>query len=118
MIHSNTKFKILRDHLYGRIDIMAWTERGCLTAGADGVVTLKELENGAIGTPLMSFLDRGTESLQALADALAEFGVMPKTGDNAKELAATKAHLEDMRRMANRAFDMLTFSPVVKEGVK
>lgn len=115
MIPKNVTFKIFRDYLHSRIDIMAWTERGCLIAGADGIVTFKELEDGDPGTPFMSFRDRGTESLQALADALAEFGVMPKTSDNAKELSATRAHLEDMRRMANRAFDMLTCNPAVKE---
>ncbi len=106
------KFQIFRDYLHGRVDIMAYTETGCLVSGSDGVITHKNLEAGEAGTPFMSFDRRSTECLQSLADALAEFGVMPKTGDNAKELSATRAHLEDMRRMANRAFDMLTCSPV------
>jgi len=110
----NVKFQIFRDHLHGRVDIMAYTDTGCLVAGADSIVTHKKLEDGEAGSPFMSFASRSTESLQSLADALAEFGIMPKTGDNAKELGATKAHLEDMRRMANRAFDMLTMNPVVK----
>lgn len=108
----NVEFQIHRDYIRGRIDIMAFTEDGYLVSGVDGVVTRVECEPGEMAKPFMSFAERGTESMQSLADALAKFGVMPQTNDHAKELGATKAHLEDMRRMANRAFDMLTVTSV------
>ncbi len=107
-------FQIHRDYLHGRIDIMAFTPDGYLQSGEGGAVIYVKEGDGDAATPFMSFSHRGgTQSLQSLADALAKFGVMPQVSDNAKELGATKAHLEDMRRMANRAFDLLTFNPVV-----
>ncbi len=109
MIHfqNDIRFEIHRDYLYGRVVILAFNENGYFVAGADGEVALVKVDPGSEVKPFMSFRIGATAAMQSLADALATFGVMPKFTDNAKELTATRAHLADMQRMANRAFDVL-----------
>lgn len=57
-----------------------------------------------ISVPVMSL---SKESVQSLMDELWSCGVRPSNGDgNVGQLAATKAHLEDMRKMVFDFMDL------------
>jgi len=101
------EFEIYRDYMHNAIAVIAWHEKGYLTLGAGGGLVFQEAQPGEEYQPLLSLTGNATQSLQSLADALAKFGIMPSAGDNAKELQATKAHLEDMRGMALKAFEKM-----------
>lgn len=57
--------------------------------------------------PLLVLNGLDMKALQSLADELFKMGIMPSTTDNKNELAATKAHLADMRDLALKSFNKL-----------
>lgn len=75
-----------------------------MTLKAFDSVEEKEAEQDGYSLPAMSLTK---ESVQSLMDELWACGVRPSNGDgNFGQLAATKAHLEDMRKMVFELMDL------------
>jgi hypothetical protein len=93
-----------------RVHIFRYVQQGKQVAseyvnfGAEGSMILTEMVNGFFpDQPTLKFR-RGDGLMRALAEALSEAGYnLPRAPEQAKiegELAATKGHLADMRRIA------------------
>lgn len=68
-------------------------------------LVLKTLEEGELLEPTFRLRH---ENVQALMDELYRAGVRPSEQGTAGELAATKAHLKDMRALVAQALDIPT----------
>lgn len=92
IMHQRYDVSVVLDHKHGNYAVaMPLTMK-----------TISEEDQGAHLPPAMSLTK---ESAVRLMDALWEVGIRPSNGEgNAGELAATKHHLDDMRKIV---FDMM-----------
>ncbi|MFT4064240.1 hypothetical protein [Paraburkholderia sp.] len=95
----------------GGYDIQALSYRHAGGAGVFGALTAPTIHSVAPGEmmppePMMTLTHRGA---QALLDALYKAGLRPSSGEvssgHAAEVAAIRAHLDDMRKLAFHAFE-------------
>ncbi len=79
------------------IGIVSPSERGMLASCAESL-TMRTIEPGEIVPTVLSLKE---EEAQQLCDSLWEAGVRPTNGEGSTgQLAATQAHLDDMRAIA------------------